>query len=189
LIGTLLLAAGLWGAMDRSMDGGGSGLMLTLGVALIATCAFWFFRERRYFDPRNAYWIEIGIDEFALVTPDVTDRSSWERLSPFDVRVTRTRYKTKFGDRESVTYDAAASYGNLGVTIPLGDFASMLANDRLQQARAICAILNELRQSALNRRSGEPSQPFQVPSGLVVAPMPRPKRRPLATPNSVVQRQ
>jgi len=68
-VGALLFGAGIWDAADGPPDGLGSALMLIAGLALVAVCTAWFFRERRYFDPRNAYWIEIGIDEFALVTP------------------------------------------------------------------------------------------------------------------------
>jgi len=73
--------------------------------------------------------------------------------------------------------------------IPLNDFATAMANDEVGRAQAMCSILNELRQNALNRQAGEPTLPFQVPAGLVVAPMPPPKRKPLVAPGSVVQRQ
>jgi hypothetical protein len=84
-IGAVLFAAGSWDAADGPPDSFGSALMLIGGVALVAICTFWFFRERRYFDPRNEYWIEIGLDEFALVKPDGFERSSWVELSAFEV--------------------------------------------------------------------------------------------------------
>jgi hypothetical protein len=186
-IGVVLFAAGIWDAVDPP-EGFASGIMLIFGLILVATCSFWFFRERRYFDPRNEYWIEIGLEEFALVTPDATDRSAWASLSAFEVKQTTHRHKTKLGEYETYSYDAIALYGGLEVKIPLGDFATALANDDSGRAKAMCAILNELRQNALNRQADKAGEPFHVPPGLVVAPMPAAKRKPLIVSNSVVQR-
>jgi len=192
-IGAVLFAAGTWDAADGPPDGLGSALMLIAGVTLVAICTFWFFRERRYFDPRNEYWIEIGLDEFALVKPDGFERRSWAELSAFEVRKTTHRHdqkigKTKIGEYETHSFATVARYGGLEVQVPLGDFATKLSNDEEGQAQAICDILNSLRQGALSRQAGKAGSAFQVPSGLVVATMPPPSKTPLVVKNSVVQR-
>ena len=187
-IGAVLFGAGIWDAVDGPPDGFGSALMLIGGLTLVAICTFWFFRERRYFDPRNAYWMEIGVDEFALVTPDATDRTAWSNLSPFDVEETITKHKTKYGEYESTSYATVAKYDGLQVKIPLRDFATKLGPTEMATAHAMCAVLNDLRTSALHRESERAIIPFQVPKGLVVAPMPKPTRVPHVVRNSVVQR-
>ncbi|HKP24522.1 MAG TPA: hypothetical protein VJV39_11710 [Dongiaceae bacterium] len=192
-IGTVLFGAGIWDAVDGPPDGLGSALMLIVGLALIAICTFWFFREQRYFDSRNEYWIEIGLDEFALVTPDGFDRSSWTKLTAFEVRKTTHRHdqkvgKIKIGEYETYSFAVVARYGGLEVQVPLGDFATRLSNDDEGRAQAICEILNSLRQEALSRQVGKTGSAFQVPPGLVVATMPPPRKAPLVVNNSVIQR-
>ena len=81
IAGLAVFAAGIWSASDKHHENGAA-LGLILGVFLTPVSIFWFLRERRYFDPHNEYWIEIGFEEFALVTPDATDRSKWADLTP-----------------------------------------------------------------------------------------------------------
>jgi hypothetical protein len=187
-IGAVLFGVGIWDAADGPPDSFGTALMLIGGLALVAICTFWFFRERRYFDPRNEYWIAIGVDDFALVTPDATDRTAWSNLSPFEVEETTVKRKTKYGEYESTSYATVAKYGGLQIKIPLRDFATNLAPTEMSRAHAMCAVLNELRASALGRQVDRATIPFHVPPGLVVAPMPKPTKVPHVLRNSVVQR-
>jgi hypothetical protein len=187
-IGAVVFAAGIWDAADGPPDGFGTALMLIGGLALSAICTFWFLRERRYFDPRNAYWMEIGVDQFALATPDATDRTAWSNLSPFEVEEKITKRKTKYGEYETTSYATVAKYDGLQIKIPLRDFATNLAPTDMSKAHAMCAILNELRTSALDRQADRATIPFHVPPGLVVAPMPKPTKVPHVVRNSVVQR-
>jgi hypothetical protein len=157
------------------------------GIVLVPICTMWLLHERRYFDPRNDYWIEIGLDDFALVTPDWVERHIWTDLTPFEVKATERR--NKYGRVVSVTYDTIARYSAQELKIPLGDFATRLGSGSQERAEAMCTILNTLRQTVLSRSTAESIESFDPPAGLVVAPMPPPKRKPLVTPKSVVQRQ
>jgi hypothetical protein len=132
--------------------------------------------------------MEIGIDEFALLTPDTTDRIAWSILSPFAVEETTTKRKTKYGTYESTSYSTIAKYDGVQIKIPLRDFATDLGPTEMARAHAMCAVLNQLRTSALNQQPADAPVPFQVPRGLVVAPMPKLPKAPLVVSNSVVRR-
>jgi hypothetical protein len=147
----------------------------------------WLLRERRYFDPRNHYWIEIGLDDLALVTPDWVERHNWTELAPFEVKA--KEHRNKHGRVVSVTHEAITRYGGQELKIPLGDFATRLGSGPRERAEAMCTVLNTLRQTVLNRSTAESVESYEPPAGLVAAPMPPPKPKPLVTPRSVVQRQ
>jgi hypothetical protein len=182
-VGLALAASGILGLSDKQSDHTTlAALALLAGVFLVPICIMWLLRERRYFDPRNDYWIEIGLEDFALVTPDWVERHNWADLTPFEVKATERR--NKYGRIVSVTYEAITRYGEQELKIPLGDFATRLGSDQRERAEAMCIALNALRQAVLKRLTA-----FEVPAGLVVAPMPAPKRKPLVASNSVVQRQ
>ena len=186
LLGLAVFAWGIWSSKPH-----GSGLeaiALLASIFLTPIAIFWLVRERRYFDPRNAYYIEVGIDEFALLTPDTTDRIAWSILSPFAVEETTTKRKTKYGTYESTSYSTIAKYDGVQIKIPLGDFATDLGPTEMARAHAMCAVLNQLRTNALNQQPADAPVPFQVPRGLVVAPMPKLPKAPLVVSNSVVRR-
>lgn len=186
VIGVLLFTAAIWDGATGASESALSGFMLIAGVVLVVPCTFWLFRERRYLDPRNEYWIEIGLEEFALVTPDATDRSKWTNLSAFAVDKTTLRQSKRGG--EISVYKTVARYGGLEVSIPLGDFATGLGEDEPRRAEAMCAILNEFRQNALDRRPDDSLKSYQMPAGLNIAPMAPAKRKPFIVKDSVVQR-
>ena len=188
LFGLVLFAGGIWSASARTHGDVLTPIAMVVGVFLAPIGLLWFLRERRYFDPRNAYWMEIGVDDFALLTPDASDRTAWSNLSPFEVEQTTTRRKTKSGSYESMSYSTVAKYDGLQIKIPLRDFATDLGPTEMARAHAMCAVLNKLRTSALNQQHADVPVPFQVPQGLVVAPMPKPAKMPLIVSNSVVRR-
>jgi hypothetical protein len=191
-IGVVLIAVGMADAMappEHTI----SFLALLAGVVLTPIAFVRFLRERRYFDPRNEYWIEMGLDEFALVRPDGFERSPWADLSSFEVKKTTHKHdvkigKVKVGEHETYSYDVVARYGGLNVEIPLDDFATRLASDEEGRARAICDALNNFRQEALSRQAGNPANAVQVPPGLMIAAVPPAGKAPLVVKNSVVQR-
>lgn len=186
LLGLAVFAWGIWSAKPH-----GSGLeaiALLASIFLTPIAIFWLVRERRYFDPRNEYYIEIGINEFALVTPDAADRARWNELTPFEVKQVVTQHHSKHGHTKSVSFETVTHYGGLEIKIPLGDFATRLGVERRDRAEAMRMILDDLRQRALIGSTGEPAEPFLVPVGLVVAPMPSPKRSLVSAIKSVVQR-
>jgi len=192
-LGLALIAWGIWSASAKSEGSGLEAIALVVGVFMAPIGLVWLLRERRYFDPRNEYWIEIGLDDFALVRPDGFERSPWADLSAFDVKKTTHRRdikigKVKVGEEETYSYDAVARYGGLEVQIPLNDFATKLANDEEGRAKAICDALNKFRQEALSRQAGNPANAVQIPAGLVIAAIPPARKAPLVVKNSVVQR-
>jgi hypothetical protein len=189
LLGIALFAGSIWSASGKPHGGGLETVAIIVGVFLAPIGLFWILRERRYFDPRNEYWIEIGTDEFALVTPDATDRSKWSDLSPFEVKQVVRRHRLKHGHTESVTFETVTYSRGLEIKIPLDDFATRLGPERRDRAEAMRLVLDDLRQRALTRPPAEAGEPFQVPGGLVVAPMPPPKRSLYAAVKSVVQRE
>ena len=154
------------------------------GIILVAFGTLRLRREHRYFDPRNDYWIEIGPDDFALVTPDVTDRRQWVSLTPFEVKT--IEHRNKYGWVTSKTFETAAFTDGVEINVPLKDFATRIGGDQQDRATAMCLILDEFRTKALN-----PSEAadYQVPAGIVIAPMPAPKPKPFDVTKSVVQRQ
>jgi hypothetical protein len=186
LLGLALLAWSVGSASAKTHGGGLEVIAFFAGVFLTPIGGFWLARERRYFDPRNEYWIEIGVDEFALVTPDATDRSRWTDLAAFEVKQIVRQHQLKYGHTKSVSFETVARYGGLEIRIPLDDFATRLGVERQDRAEAMRTILDDLRQRALIGPTGQPAQPFLVPAGLVVAPMP--KHSPVAGTKSVVQR-
>jgi hypothetical protein len=188
LLGLALFAWGIWSGSAKPHGGGLEAIALVVGVFLAPIAIFWLVRERRYFDPRNEYYIEIGIDEFALVTPDATDRARWRDLAPFEVKQVVTHHHFKHGHTKSVSFETVTRYGALEIKIPLDDFATRLGLERRDRAEAMRTILDDLRQRALVGPIAEPAEPFLVPAGLVVAPMPSPNRSPVAAIKSVVQR-
>ena len=111
----MLFAVAIWWS-DSERESALAGLGLILGVIMVPTGLVWLRREQRYFDARNGYWIEIGEEEFALVTPDGTDRSNWASLTPFEVKRT-TVHRPKIGE-DIVVHSTVARYGNLEVNIP-----------------------------------------------------------------------
>ena len=182
LLGLVLGIAGGWGVP------GGLYLLgmvwLVVGVALLAWGIFSFLCERKYFDPLNNYWIEIGLDDFALVMPDAVNRQRWTSLPAFEVKATEHRHK----HRRTVTYETIARGDGVLVGIPLRDFATRLGYGQ-DRAERMCSILNALRQDALSRQPGSAGELYQVPRGLVVAPMAPAARKSLVPAGSVVQRQ
>jgi hypothetical protein len=187
VVGVMLFAAGIFGVSDKDGQRSLGAVALILGAILVACGIFSFLRERKYFDPRIEYWIEIGLDDLALVTPDAVERHKWISLVPFEVKT--TDHKNKYGRTVYATHDTITRCDGVEVRIPLKDFATRLGPGGQDRAERMCAILNELRQDALNRQSGSAGEPYQVPQGLVVAPMPPAKRKPLVVGSSVVQRQ
>lgn len=189
LLGLALFAWGIWSGSSAKPHGGGfETVALLVGISLAPIAIFWLVRERRYFDPRNDYYIEIGIDEFALVTPDATERSRWSDLAPFEVKQVVRQHHFKYGSTKSVSFETVTRHGELEIKIPLDDFATRLGVEPRDRAEAMRTILDDLRQRALVGFTAEPAEPFLVPAGLVVAPMPSPKRSLVSAIKSVVQR-
>lgn len=188
LLGLALFAWGIWSGSAKPHGSGLEVAALVVGIFLAPIAVFWLLRERRYFDPRNEYWIEIGIDDFALVTPDAIDRSRWSDLAPFEVKQVVKQHHFKHGHTKSVSFETVTRYGALEIRIPLDDFGTRLGVERRDRAEAMRVILDDLRQRALIGPTAESAEPFLVPAGLVVAPMPSPKRSLVAATISVVQR-
>lgn len=186
LLGLALFAWGIWSGSAKTRGGGFEPIAVVVGVFLAPVAIFWLVRERRYLDPRNEYYIEIGIDEFALVTPDAIDRAKWSDLAPFEVKQVVRQHHSKYAHAKSVSFETVTHHSGLEIKIPLSDFATRLGVERRDRAEAMRTILDDLRQRALAGPSAE-AEAFLVPSGLVVAPVT--KRPPVVATKSVVQRQ
>jgi hypothetical protein len=140
-----------------------------------------FRRERRYFDPKASYWMAASAERFAIVTPDGDEAHAWEDLGSFVVtREVRETRDSKTGATDTtITYTLSAETLSGRLNIDLGDFATRFHGGDQDRAEAMGAALNELRQFC---RSGNTAQPFAVPEGLVVAPMPPKSAMPKPSP-------
>ena len=155
--------------------------------------AYFFRRERRYFNAGSRYWMTVSPEHLTLVTPDGDTDYAWSMLAPFVV----TRHERESTDKNgrtsrTVTYTLTAQIGAEGddrLGIELDDFATQFEGSEGDRAEAMAAALNDLRQLALAARWPELGNGYGAPMGLVVAPMATTlTAKPRSSTPSVVQR-
>lgn len=129
-------------------------------------------QHRRYFGSSGRFWLEIDRSQLTVMSPDGPQTYAWRDLTRFAVEEDkRSEMNSDKHVADGVTiYVTAVDAGpnSRRLTIMANDFATKLPGNGLEQAQRFCAILNDLRNWAVDSASHVVSR--RAMSGLVVAP-------------------
>lgn len=143
---------------------------LLFGSVLAAIGLLHVRQQRRYFGSGGRYWLEINRNQLTVVMPDGQQTYAWHDLTRFVLeRDERTTMDTEKHTVTRVTvYVTAVDAGpnSRRLTIAADDFATKLPGNNLERAQRFCAILNDLRDWAVNSAAHTVSR--RVVSGLAI---------------------
>jgi hypothetical protein len=139
---------------------------------ILAVLGFLLIRhQRRHFGANSRYLLKIDREQLTIVTPDNEETYDWRNVTGFVIeKDERTTMDTeKHVEISVIVYVTAVDAGpnSRRITIVADDFAAKLPGNHVERAQKFCAILNDLRDWALDSANHVLTK--RLVSGLAIA--------------------